>query len=99
MTDPRLNAAYQAAHNALSGRYNGNIDRTAERITRELVYRSDYATLTRSYNARRPLVDRLVVLAAAARVRGGVDHSRPLLDNAVALAARAMIADTTAGRG
>lgn len=98
MTDTRLNVAYQAAHNALSGRYNGDIDRTAERIARELAYRSDYPTLIRSYNARRALVDRLVVLAAAARVRGGVDHSRPLLDNAVALAAQAL-ATTTAERG
>jgi hypothetical protein len=93
MTDTRLNVAYQAAHDTLSGRYNGDIVSTAERVARELAYRSDHATLTRSYNARRPLVDRLVVLAAAAKVRGGVDHCRPLLDNAVALAASALLAD------
>lgn len=99
MTVTRLDVAYQAAYDALSGRYNGNIPRTAHQVARLLCYRTaQLPALVRSFNARRPLVDQLVILAAAGKVRGGVDHCRPLLDSAVALAAQAL-ATNTATRG
>ena len=95
MTSHRLHVAYQAAHDALSGRYGGDISRTADYIARRLIYRTaQLPAYSRSDTARRELVDQLVILAAAAKVRGGVDQHRPLLDQAVAVAARALLVDT-----
>jgi hypothetical protein len=94
-----MNAAYQAAHEALSGRYNGDIGDTAERIAWHLTddkHPRPLPRLVQSYDARRTLVDQLVALDLDAGVHGGADHARPLLDNAVALAARALLATQTA---
>lgn len=97
MTVTRINAAYQAAHDALSCRYNGDIGETAERIARMLAnnhHPNWLPRLVQSHTARRNLVDRLVALDVHAGVRGGDDHCRPLLDNAVARAAQALTATT-----
>lgn len=88
--------AYNAACQALSGRYNGDIHDTAEKITRILQAQQEHhgprymRHLTQSFTARSSIVVQLAGLAEAAGVRGGADHARPLLDNAVALAARTM---------
>lgn len=102
MTDDLFDqSAFTAAHNALSGRYNGDITLTAEHITRILCAQQErhgmryMKRLIQSYTARESFVTQLAGLAEAQDVRGGVEHARPLLDNAVALAAKALWDSTT----
>ncbi|MFF0822487.1 hypothetical protein ACFYUR_19160 [Micromonospora haikouensis] len=88
--------AYSAACRALSGRYNGDIHDTAEKITRILQAQQErhgihyMLRLTQSFTARSSIVVQLAGLAEAAGVRGGAAHARPLLDNAVAVTARTL---------
>lgn len=99
-------AAYSAACQALSGRYNGDIADTAEQITRILCAQQErhgmryMLRLSQSFTARTSIVVQLAGFAEAAGVRGGSEHARPLLDNAVAVAAKTLWDTTpTASRG
>ncbi|MEU8334732.1 hypothetical protein [Micromonospora tulbaghiae] len=97
MTDlATLNRPYQSAYNLLSGRYNGDISATAERIARILTRRQErhgmryMQRLVQSHEARQRIVVQLAGMAESEGVRGGAAHALPLLDGAVAVAAKAL---------
>lgn len=96
VTDDFDQHAYQAAHDSLPGRYNGDIHATAVRIARILFAQQERhglgcaLSLAQSYTARVSIVTQLAGHAETAGVRGGAEHALPLLDNAVAVAARAL---------
>jgi len=94
--DTSVQTAYDAAHKALSGRYDGNVDATALRVARLLCARQErhgmrsLMRLVQSPESRAVLVDGLVDGLVAEGACGGVGHARPVLDDALVAAARAL---------
>ncbi|MER7331771.1 MULTISPECIES: hypothetical protein [unclassified Micromonospora] len=87
-------AAYQAAHHALSGRFNGDIAATAALIAAELAETQRHygltfmRLLTLDAGHRASTVEHITTRVG--EVRGGVNHARQMVDTAVLAAARAL---------